>query len=362
MNLLDMLSFDGSTLRKVATTHGGEYAGPCPFCGGNDRFRVWPQQDDGRYWCRGCGKAGDAIQYLRDHRGLSFAEACKVMGRDLGPQPNGTQPAPSARAPRESTLPPDIWQTKAGAFLEMTQATLWTEEGKEARTLLHGKGLTDDTIRAAGLGWNSQDCCRARESWGLPIEIKENGMPKRLWIPAGLVIPCYADDQLIRLRIRRQEGDSRYYLIPGSDTGAMILNPDRAAVVILESELDGLLVSQEAGDLVTVIALGSAQIRPDQITHGVLTAAVVVLVCLDSDEAGAKAAWSFWSETYGRKVRRWPPIMGKDPSEAYRNGLNVRDWIIAGLFGTEAKFERWCIQTVDGGLTDAEALRETMKG
>jgi len=72
-NLLDLISADGGALKKQATTGGGEYAGACPWCGGADRFRVWP--GTGRYWCRGCGKAGDAIQYLRDRRGLSFIEA-----------------------------------------------------------------------------------------------------------------------------------------------------------------------------------------------------------------------------------------------------------------------------------------------
>ena len=37
-------------------------------------------------------------------------------------------------------------------------------------------------------------------------------------------------------------------------------------------------------------------------------------------------------------------------------GLDVRAWLIAGLFRNEAAFERFAIQTMDGGLSDAEAL------
>ncbi|WP_342452329.1 primase-helicase zinc-binding domain-containing protein [Desulfovibrio desulfuricans] len=41
-----------------------EFAGPCPECGGEDRFIVWPDKPNGGgYWCRGCGRQGDAIQY-----------------------------------------------------------------------------------------------------------------------------------------------------------------------------------------------------------------------------------------------------------------------------------------------------------
>lgn len=54
-----------------------ELAGPCPFCGGEDRFLVF---DDRRYWCRVCEKRGDAIQLLRDRDGLSFRDACARLG------------------------------------------------------------------------------------------------------------------------------------------------------------------------------------------------------------------------------------------------------------------------------------------
>ena len=61
MNILDLYGASGAgELRKASTTKGGEWHGPCPGCGGDDRFHVWPEQKDGgTYWCRGCNKAGD---------------------------------------------------------------------------------------------------------------------------------------------------------------------------------------------------------------------------------------------------------------------------------------------------------------
>jgi len=40
------------------------------------------------------------------------------------------------------------------------------------------------------------------------------------------------------------------------------------------------------------------------------------------------------------------------------NGLDIRTWIIAGVFETEERFERFCIQTIDGGLSDIDALNQ----
>ena len=118
-----------------------------------------------------------------------------------------------------------------------------------------------------------------------------------------------------------------------------------------------MLFEQEAGDLVTVLAMGNAQAKPDRITHGLLTAAAVILISLDTDDPGAKASWQFWPEIYGKKARRWPSIKGKDASDAWANGLDLRSWIVAGIFRTFERFERFCIQTIDGELSDTEAIQ-----
>src|SRR5437764_15116888 len=120
MNLLDFVTRD-TGLRRMASTHGGEYAGPCPFCGGRDRFRVWPNMAQPRYWCRVCRKSGDAIQYLRDHDNLSFVEARAQVGMDNGIAQPGMRwsrrqevydephfwPASDQEAPSEPPLSPD---------------------------------------------------------------------------------------------------------------------------------------------------------------------------------------------------------------------------------------------------------------
>ena len=226
------------------------------------------------------------------------------------------------------------------------------------------KGLGDATIRGARLGLNLADIYAPRASWGLPPSLREDGQERGLWIPGGLVIPLLIGGDVHRLRIRRNDpGDgSRYVIVSGSSSAPLTLDMERGAAVVVESELDGLLLSQEVGDLAGVVALGNAQAKPDRITHEALTRAAVILISLDTDSTGAKAAWSFWPGTYGDKARRWPTVQGKDASEARGNGLDVRQWIVAGLFGSEERFERFAIQTIDGGLTDAEALRAMAGG
>ena len=359
MNILELIEADGCTLRKAATTNGGEFAGPCPWCGGRDRFRVWPGQDGGRYWCRGCEKSGDAIQYLKDKRGLSFADACRLIGREPGARARPARPA--AWEPKEASAPGAEWQERARAFLAAAIETLWAPRGASMRAWLHEKkGLQDATIRKAGLGLSLANSFEPRAAWGLPAALGEDGTERRQWLPAGLIIPLLHGGDVHRLRVRRSNpGDgSRYVIVSGSCAGPMTWNLERGAVVVVESELDGILLSQEAGDLAGVVAMGTAQGKPDKATHEALKAAACVLVALDADGAGAKAAWRFWPATYGKRAKRWPSIMGKDASDAKVNGLDVRAWVVAGLFGTEERFERFAIMTVDGGMNDGEAMAQ----
>jgi len=179
MSLLDLIQTDGITVKKAAGTHGGEYAGPCPFCNGKNRFRVWPEDRGGRYWCRGCGKSGDAIQYLRDSRGLSYRETCEKLGlavmknrRRSARQERSAAPTFSPRAAKE---PGALWQAKAKEFLDRARKTIWTDVGREARDILYGRGLKDEAISGAGIGWNPAESWHDRKSWGLPDEFGSKG-------------------------------------------------------------------------------------------------------------------------------------------------------------------------------------------
>jgi hypothetical protein len=104
--------------------------------------------------------------------------------------------------------------------------------------------------------------------------------------------------------------------------------------MIVESELDAIVVNQEAGDLVNVAAMGSSSMRPDLELHKLIIRSAQVLVALDTEDsmAGAKAAWKWWGERYPSSLR-CPIVKGKDPSAAMKNGLDLRMWIEAALAG-----------------------------
>lgn len=56
---------------------GLEWNGPCPACGGKDRF--WVDEQKNVFLCRASGAAGDAIELVKHKHGCSFAEAVEML-------------------------------------------------------------------------------------------------------------------------------------------------------------------------------------------------------------------------------------------------------------------------------------------
>lgn len=350
MNILDAASSIGLVLKQVSPTKGGEYAGPCPSCGGTDRFRVWPADKGGggSYWCRatgnGCGKCGDLVQFLVDFCGYRYREAFRAAGRELPdtyrvpallPE---TSSKPKAFEPRVYDNPVETWQKKAGDLVEKAHAHLLQTD--KVLSYLESRGLNYDAVRSFRLGWlpgeGDKHCLfRPRESWGLDTIEKPDGRKKKLWIPRGIVIPCFKDNTVYRIRIRRpkadlsREWDVKYFVVPGSGMEAMVLYPDRRAFVVVESELDAMMLARKAGSVAGVVSLGSAQKKPGSEVYYLLRQALRVLVSLDFDEAGL-GAWTWWKNEF-HNARQWPVPDGKDPGEAFEKGVDLLRWVMDGL-------------------------------
>lgn len=339
---------------KVAGTHGGEYACPCPACGGRDRFRFWPAQGEGGTWyCRQCGKGGDCIQFLRDFEGLSYAEACRRLGVERAPLPTSIMPRrEGARAwtPSEVPLPCPAWQEHAAKLLDYAHQRLLGDDVQLMRLAM--RGIDPAAVERYRLGWlpgeNGKDGYhRDRGAWGLPPETNARGRKKSLWIPSGLVIPALGEDgAVLRLRVRRDEAararfgaDMKYVVVPGSSMRPLLLRPEARAFVVVEAELDAIAcaaAAEAAGLDVGAFAAGTSLGRPDTVAHAVLSRALCILVALDFDQpdaqgqrAGARGM-PFWAQTY-RTARRWPVPSGKDPGDAVREGWEIADWLRIGL-------------------------------
>ena len=60
--------------------------GPCPLCGGKDRFRFDDKDGSGSYYCNQCGP-GWGVMLARKRNDWDHATACREIDRIIGDQP-----------------------------------------------------------------------------------------------------------------------------------------------------------------------------------------------------------------------------------------------------------------------------------
>jgi hypothetical protein len=268
---------------------------------------------------------------------MDFRAACAAIGREPS-----TLPVPVRRPqwePAPSTMPVDQWQGKADTF------TVWAHSQLLHRPdeldWLARRGIGRPAVQRFFIGWNpgerGRDIWRQRSSWGLAEEVREDtGKPRRLWLPRGLVIPSIRAGYVQRLRIRRPEGEPRYYVVPGSGNAPLFAGRQHRAAVVVESELDALALAEAGGDLAGAYAIGNSSAKPDAESFATLRGLDRILIATDFDEPDhngnrpGTAAARWWLQTFPQAIR-WPVPAGKDPGEAFQEGVNLREWIVAGL-------------------------------
>jgi phage/plasmid primase-like uncharacterized protein len=103
---------------------GRNYAGPCPICGGRDRF--WINTAKQTFGCRKCAIGGDVIALVQHIEGVGFRAAVMSLTRD-GPRSTPAVVKPTSGVKNEkseyaSHIWHDIWRnakTAAGTLVEV---------------------------------------------------------------------------------------------------------------------------------------------------------------------------------------------------------------------------------------------------
>lgn len=328
---VDLMTLTGAhAFKRVAAAHGGEYAGPCPFCGGNDRFHIQPNHSNGGRWlCRQCteGRWNDAIAFVQKRDSVSFIDATKYLAGSLvltAIEPRKLLPVVAKPAPD------DDWQSNAMSIIEVGERRLWTTDGNNARAWLNSRGLKNETINYFRLGLHT---------YGNKLA-------------GGITIPCIASERIWYLKSRRQWGDvqpagSKYGQLPDG-VGTAVFNYDhlkgKTKAVLIEGELDMMLVWQELqGTDIGVASLGSNTPKIDLATWGrhfyYMTDIATAYDCDDKSDRPAKALASM-----SRVMRQIVVPLGKDPSSFRMAGGNIRQWLTNEM-GIEAITMTWPADT-----------------
>ncbi len=240
-----------SELRKVAHS---EYAGPCPVCGGHDRFHVNTRTQS--WMCRNCTGAdtwGDVIDLVCFVTGCRKSQVPSILG-DL-PSVTPVRPAEAKRQPKKWT--DDRWQQEARKIVDDAAARLDAGVGRD---YLEQRGIDEHTQHVFLLGY-----VKVSPPWDKEL---------RQWAGGPAIVMPYLrhdSDTIMAIRYRHTNKDEepRYINKAGSNVvlfGLYQLDFSAPTLVVVEGEFNALSVWQTCRDLVTVVSIGSQSVSHDTLS------------------------------------------------------------------------------------------------
>lgn len=331
---VDLVRLVETDLGPASKQQGRWWWWHCPFHPDDTpSFGVTP--DNGRWKCFGCGKAGDHADWLVEYRNMSTGEALSELRHLAGLPEMKLVPTHNQQPSLLNDDPPPIsWQQAGQSCAAWAQKQLWTDTGRLGLAYLEKGGLTKDTVKTAGLGWNPNDLWRNPERWGLTPWTNDSGRPGRIWIPRGLVIPCVVDGNLWYIKVRRfdQGGPARdkpkYVQLRGSRSalfGADDLRADGRALLLCEGERDCLLARQELSDKVDATTIGGAGKKLSGRWLLRLLPYRHILAAYDADSAGRDGAAAL--ATLNRRIMCVRVPYANDVTDFHMAGGDLRVWL-----------------------------------
>ena len=151
---------------------GRNFFGLCPFHEEKTpSFSVAP--DKGIYHCFGCGKGGNAVNFIIENEKLSFVEAIQQLGQHLGIQ------VEFSGSNESKNLFDNLYKIHEDAS-SLYHKTLLSDRGKKALKYLMDRGLSLESIKLFSVGFAPES------SKFLLNTIKSNGYDREVLEKSGL--------------------------------------------------------------------------------------------------------------------------------------------------------------------------------
>lgn len=179
VNCADWAAQQGWPLKRAGT----ELVGPCPKCGGSDRFSMNPARN---VWnCRGCGVGGDVIYLVCHTEDLGFLAACeRLVGRSAAAPVDPAHAAALAEARARQEADRDREAQRYREKARNDARSIWTLADRIVG--LEPSPSIADYLQLRGLGGGSIDF--AAPDWALSLKLPIRTQRQRAYWHDGAVL------------------------------------------------------------------------------------------------------------------------------------------------------------------------------
>ena len=287
---------------------GQRFSGLCPFH--DERTPSISVDPVGKYYkCFGCDVGGDLFRFVEEKEGLTFPEALEALAERYGVEIERESEDPRAEEARRHRARLQELLARTGEFYERF---LWdSPKAEKARKYLLGRGLSEESLRAFGVGmapqaWDQVLVGSQRagfkvvelESAGLIQKGRQGGHYDRF--RSRIIFPIRDARGRVRgfgARALTPDSKPKYLNSPegvfkksemlyGLDMARPAIAKSRRAIVV-EGYTDVIALHQ-AGITEAVAIMGTA-ITPEQLKALAGLGPERVVLALDADSAGANA-------------------------------------------------------------------------
>jgi DNA primase len=344
----EVLSKEGIELKKI----GREFVTLCPWhTDSNPSLTVNDQKN--LCFCFACGGGSDAIAFVEQKFGLSFADAILRIADSHGIQVeyDNLDPEEALRIARHRKSLLDA----VAAAQEYFRDRIRSDEGFDARAWLKSRGIKPETSREFGLGWAKSG--HRGESWNCLVS-HLRGKGSFPVSDAGLAISgerglydCFRSRVMVPIhdhrgtlvgftgrRVSEEEQTQKYKNSPSTaifDKGALIFNEHRA---VEAARVAGFMVFVEGHfDVISMWQHGIKNVVATQGTAGPSMASIRrimrhcrrFVLCYDGDSGGNTAIEAFIKVAGPLACQGELTITvavlpeGSDPDSCIRDGVDL---------------------------------------
>lgn len=241
-----------------------QHAGPCPKCGGDDRFYC----EKTYFACRQCHpERGDAIEYIKWLDNLPYADALAKLGGPLPIMPAVDKVKPVTKAPVHNGEWDEQHQRRIAIDAHMALLRCTAKQAQAAMSYLQGRCVDLETVKAFSIGYDAKYLPNTYD-----YDSKKQSYPKQV----AITFPWFNHDgSLISIKYRFIEKHD-YTDLDGKDrTGENKTSPkhnrehgnlfgwqqlqgpdNRQVLIVCEGEMNALSLWQVGNHAIDVLSAG----------------------------------------------------------------------------------------------------------